>query len=129
MAVSTFFENLQHRIHYLEARKQVIDRNIINVDTPGYKEQDLNFKDLVKSTQSPSLKTTDPKHLGAIPLETLGGFEVVSEAIPLEISPNGNTVNLEEQHLKMAQTADEHELETRIYREGLAMHRAVLGKN
>ena len=129
MTVSTFFENLHHRIHYLESRKQVIDQNIINVDTPGYQEQDLSFKGHLKAAQSPSLLTTNPHHLSQKSPTTLEGFEVVTEQNPIEISPNGNTVNLEKQHLQMAQTADEHELATRIYRDGLAMHRAVLGKN
>lgn len=127
MTVANFFTDLQNRIQYLESRKQVIDLNIVNNDTPGYAAQDLSFKNRLQ--QSSALKTTHPNHLSSNTSGQVGGFEIVVEQDPLEVSPNGNTVSLEQEHLKMAQTADQHELMTRIYQEGLGMHRTAVGKN
>lgn len=48
------------------AKNQVISNNIANVNTPGYKRQDVKFESILKESikgQSFTLSKTHPKHL------------------------------------------------------------------
>ena len=70
-------------------RQSVVAANIANIDTPGYRTHDINFKqELDKALQNPEAPVTPQ------PLEVPGLLE----------RPDGNSVNLDREGLLLAQT-------------------------
>ena len=47
---------------------------------------------------------------------------------PYEVAPTGNSVVLEEQVLKVSETAGDHRLMTNLYRKHIAMFKMALGR-
>jgi flagellar basal-body rod protein FlgB len=78
--------------HYLDVtayRQGVVSGNIANIDTPGYRTQDINFKqELDKALQNPEAPVT-PR-----PQQVPGLLE----------RPDGNNVNIDREGLLLAQT-------------------------
>ena len=78
--------------HYLDVtayREGVVSGNIANIDTPGYRTQDINFKqELDKALQNPEAPVT-PR-----PQQVPGLLE----------RPDGNNVNIDREGLLLAQT-------------------------
>jgi flagellar basal-body rod protein FlgB len=66
-----------------------------------------------------------PSHSGG----TLGGGNAASQkAKPLEVKISGNTVSLDRELMKSADTAMDYQLVTNLYRKQLGMFRAVLSR-
>lgn len=87
-------------------RQQVIANNIANINTPGYKKQDVSFEEQLKyavdSKYNSNLKRTDPRHLPApstlssigINVKSLGGSSMRYD---------GNNVDIDEEMTKLAE--------------------------
>jgi flagellar basal-body rod protein FlgB len=62
------FHALERAISIAQQRNAVITSNISNLDTPGYKSKDINFKsELAKALETnhkTDLVRTDPRHIG-----------------------------------------------------------------
>ncbi|WP_017796665.1 flagellar basal body rod protein FlgB [Oceanobacillus kimchii] len=55
---------LQHSLDYSTAKNNAISNNISNVDTPGYKSQNVVFKDTLENTMATiDAKRTNDRHL------------------------------------------------------------------
>ncbi len=64
-------------------RQQAINNNIANVNTPGYKRQDVQFKDVLHnmvndSKKNNSLQTTHDKHMSGTSLKKDTDFKITS---------------------------------------------------
>ena len=102
---------------YASQRHAVIADNIANADTPDYKAKDLvDFHDVFKAAQDRG---------EAI----LPAFNPVEKGDPHAVSPNGNTVSLEEQMMKSAQTQNDHALALLMYRKSLSLVQMAVSKN
>jgi flagellar basal-body rod protein FlgB len=78
---------LESYLDVAEARQTLIASNMANIDTPGYKTQDLNFKQALAAAESGQ----DPY--------------VAQHAVNgLLARPDGNNVNLDRESFLMAQT-------------------------
>jgi len=83
---------------YFFRRSEVIQGNIANVDTPGYKPRDLIFeKELDRAL---SLKKTDPRHID--PQQPRSRFKVIDS--PDYSGYDGNRVNLDKELAKLAES-------------------------
>ncbi len=130
------FGVMRQRLDWLNQRQQVIAQNIANADTPDYRSNDLKafgFKDALRRSRAPSegfgTFITNEQHLfRKASAATLGKFQQVSAKSPYETLPNGNQVVLEEQMLKMNETAINHNLVTQIYKKNHNMFKAVIGR-
>lgn len=108
-------------------RSNIVARNIANADTPGFKARDLEeFSRSYRASAAPDeLRSTRARHLsdpfwsGGAPRQTVDSVAV---------SPNGNSVTLEDEMFKMAEVKREHEMSVSIYRAGLDIMRASIGK-
>lgn len=127
----TLIQAAIQKMHWHEERQKVLAANIANADTPGYKAQEiapLDFKELLGRTSSPlslSVATTDPKHFG------LGGAPSGQSAVKTSKSGHGasltgNSVDLEEQLLKMNENYTDHRLTTTIYQKNIEMLKTSL---
>ena len=125
------FKMMAAKMHWLEQRQRVLAQNVANADTPGYVPQELKELDFRKPTQNRSfrlqLATTSEAHIPNGIQKTAFGDEQKSKKV-YETSPTGNSVILEEQLIKVADTAADHQLMTNLYRKQLGMFRIALGR-
>lgn len=108
------------------ARRQiVVARNIANADTPEYQARDLEgFEDSYRPDTMDEMRTTRMRHIARPDWSPAGARET---PIKGGSSPNGNSVTLEEEMLKAAETKREHELSLGIYRSALDLFRTSIG--
>lgn len=105
-------------------RHLVVARNIANADTPGFKAADTaSFADSYRSAAQP-MRTTDPRHLAAPDWSPL----TRQTADETGVSPNGNSVSLEEEMLKAAEVKRGHDLSLGIYSSALDLMRTSIGR-
>ncbi len=100
---------LEKLIDFQYDRHTVLATNIANIDTPGYKGNDLRFSDELKkaasSKGSMSLKKTNEKHL---PLKTGELKGVTHRLVPSSGTVHrldGNTVDLDKKMAKLAENS------------------------
>jgi flagellar basal-body rod protein FlgB len=105
------------------ARLGVIARNVANADTPGYVTQDVaDFADVWRD--SGTMRATRPGHIGAA--SSSAGHDSFDSAG--HASPNGNSVSLEAEMVKMVETRQQSDMAMAIYRGTADVIRASLGR-
>jgi flagellar basal-body rod protein FlgB len=131
------FKAMMSRMSWLSERQQVLAQNVANADTPNFKPRDLtaqSFRDMIGgspggatggSTGPLQLAATQPNHL--TPTGGAPAFRAVVDR-SAETSPSGNGVSVEDQMLKVAETANQFQLTTNLYRRHIAMLKTVLGR-
>jgi flagellar basal-body rod protein FlgB len=126
------FENLQlTRMANAMARRAgdrmgVIAKNVANADTPDFKAMDLPTFAETYHDSGPRMRATRPEHIfagEATEPQKLLRFAKGADA------PNGNTVSLEQEMVKMADVRQDHEMALAIYRNTADILRASLGRN
>jgi len=125
------FRMMSAKLDWLESRQRVLAQNVANADTPGYISRDLEPIDFKKKfgreTFRLQLAVTDTKHIQSKIQQTAFGADKESRK-HYETSPTGNAVVLEEQLIKVADTAAAHRLATNLYRKNLNFFRVALGR-
>ena len=124
---------LKERMSWLSARQNVLAQNVANVDTPGYSARDLkpiNFEDILKGTTTPSqfqggMSTTDPRHI-AINAPGASGFNDYNSP-DVETNTNGNTVSLEQEMIRVADTQAEYQAASNLYAKAIDMMKLAIG--
>ena len=127
------FQVVRERMSFLESRQNAISENIAQADIPKYRARDVSDSDFARMIEhgeglGVQLAATNSKHLTGTRTNAAGAFRL-KDMPDREISPNGNTVVLEDQMMKLGQTQMSHQLATGIYRKAvdmlrLAIHRA-----
>ncbi|MEE8272751.1 MAG: flagellar basal body protein [Alphaproteobacteria bacterium] len=124
------FRLISQRMDWLNQRQSVLAENIANSDTPDYRPNDLApFKTHLAGAGGASLAptTTHAAHLG--PAAGQGGAAATEpQGDVYEVSPTGNEVVLEQQMLRVAETAMQHQLAINLYRKHVGMIRTALGR-
>lgn len=117
------FTLAERRLAWVSRRQELLAQNVANASTPGYQPRDLSPFAHALSQAAPSLSVTDPQHL-------VGGTATLSgRAIrPRERAPDGNAVSMEDQLVKVADTAGTQALVANLYRKYQGMFRTVLGR-
>ena len=118
------FRPAENRLNWVEQRQQVLAQNIANAYTPNFKARDLSPFQSSLAEQGVSLVRTDPAHLEPTESAAQG-----KEQPGRGKAPDGNTVAMEEQLGKVADTASTQELVTNLYHKYQGMFRTVLGRN
>jgi flagellar basal-body rod protein FlgB len=122
-------EAITRRMSWLGERQAVLAQNVANADTPGYTAQDVkqpSFAELVGAA-APRLPmtVTSPGHI--VPVHVGGPFKLQPQKTA-ERAPNGNSVQLEEQMMKISDTANDYALTTSLYRQQIGLLKAALGR-
>lgn len=112
---------------HTQARHIEVARNIANADTPGFRAHDLQpFAETYRQAEEGgTLHVSNARHLDA-PQWSPGGARVIEVAGP--VSPNGNSVSLEEEMVRAAEVKSSHDRSLTIYRSGLDLLRSSLGR-
>lgn len=96
---------LQRELDLRVARNQAIAANVANVDTPGYKAKDVDFKQvLLQSSEQLDLRKTDERHISL----GEGPSAIMTRESQATPRPDGNNVQMEEEMLKLAQNNIEY---------------------
>ena len=99
-------------------------QNIANADTPGYRAKDLpDFTETLRGAPG-GQRATRAGHLNG----QAGRPTLVSERRDA-VDPNGNTVSLELEMLESVEAKRRHDRALAIYRNGLSVLRASLGRS
>lgn len=136
----TVMKALTQKMSWLEQNQKVLAENIANADTPGYAARELkpiDFKSMLQATTSripiartgdgataavsTGVKATNPLHMstGGTTSAQLPKNEKSREIY--EAAPDGNSVILEEQLLKMNESFADHRLITNLYQKNIDM--------
>ena len=82
-------------------RETVIGNNIANVDTPGYKRQDVAFEDVLKRELKRSKYDTLQKAVDNVPLNKLEGSTYTDYA-SYSYRLDGNNVDIDTENVELA---------------------------
>jgi flagellar basal-body rod protein FlgB len=86
-------------------RMDVLANNLANVDTPGYKARDIDFRAALAAAGSVeggvSMTTTDSKHIAVN--ATSDGGAALKYRVPLAPSLDGNTVDSQQEQAAFAE--------------------------
>ena len=108
------------------SRQAVVAQNIANADTPGFRALQVpSFSEAVKNSGVGTMKMTRSNHLHGDTKAAVVARVTESAAEP---SPNGNSVSIEDEMLHSVEVTREHSRALAIYRHGLTVIRATLGR-
>ena len=123
------FAMLRQRMTWLHQRQDVLSENVANADTPNYVARDLkplDFEQTLNSTANGTpLVTTNLRHIALTP-NRMGKFED-HEAPDQESSPNGNSVALEAEMVKVSDTQAQFQAAANIYAKAMSMMKEAIG--
>lgn len=125
------FKLMTRKMNWLSQRQQVLSQNVANADTPGYKAFDLEpmaFQgEMARAGAALRPAVTNSKHLTGT-LDRGGSSRADDDGEQYELAPSGNAVVLEDQMMKVADTAMDHQLVSNLYRKHVAMIKTALGR-
>lgn len=123
---------ISQRMSWLTERQRVIAQNVANADTPGYQARDLRQLDFGRMLSSLRQRlapaATDGNHLAPSGSSGSASGAMQERPRPFETTLSGNTVSLEREMTKAADSAVDYQLVTNIYRRQLDMLRTVVGR-
>jgi flagellar basal-body rod protein FlgB len=101
----------------LSQRQQIIASNLANIDTPGYRTKDISFYATMQELlpdNSMELQTSRPEHAGE-------WIPVSPQAQALEVQgllsrPDQNNVDLDQEMLKLSETAFGYSIMSQLIR-------------
>ncbi len=124
------FSLISQRMGWLTDRQKILAENVANADTPGYIARDLKPVDFAALANAAGRglqqSVTDPRHIGA----SAGSAtrSPVTEDKKAEATLSGNTVSVEQEMMKVADTALDYQLVTTLYRKQVGLIKAVIGR-
>lgn len=122
-------EMLKTRMHFHQARQKVLAENVANADTPGFKPQEIREPTFDRGGRatggSLGVSRTDPAHLTLTAARP--GIEE-KNAQRFETRPSGNSVNLEDEMLKVAQNQSDYQLAASLYQKSMQMLKTAIGR-
>jgi flagellar basal-body rod protein FlgB len=124
---------LRDRMAWLNQRQDVLTQNVANVDTPGFVARDLkplDFAQTLRQAASPlksagQLTVTDPRHI-SISSKSSTAFEDY-QVRDAEANPNGNSVSLEQEMIKVSDTESQFQAATNLYAKTMTMMKTAIG--
>ena len=126
---------LKGRLQYLNKRQNVISENVANADVAGFTPKDIkapSFDQLVGNSRGPGIVTlsvTDPGHIGSAGSSSSDALQMKAVDSPdSETTMNGNSVVLEEEMLKMAESRMDYDAAISLYQHSLNMLKTAVRK-
>lgn len=106
----TRFENLlgihEQALGLRSKRMDVLSQNLANINTPGFKARDVDFRQVLADTVSPRAVTTHSRHEALLPTRNNDGMMF---RVPLNTSADGNTVEPTVEQAQFGQAAAQYE--------------------
>lgn len=130
---------ITREMKHLAERQRVIAQNIANSETVGFKAREVtapDFADLLAAQGggAPRTRVARPQVAITSNMAALGarapriGSRIVVDAAVSEIKPDGNSVTLEDQLLKMGKIQADFATMTNLYRKQQGLLKTALGR-
>lgn len=119
------FALADQRLAWVDARQSLLAQNIANADTPKWLARDLQPFTAALQQANVTLVRTDAAHLA--PPEGAGSTFGADAAVS-ERSPDGNSVTLDKELAKVADTDAAHELVMNLTKTYLGLVRTAIGR-
>ncbi|WP_428485260.1 flagellar basal body rod protein FlgB [Rhodopila sp.] len=121
------FDLAEKRLAWTAQRQTVLATNIANVNTPGFEGRDVaSFAQVLSGSASMAPVQTQPGHMaGTAPT----GLASLITDPPKARALDGNTVTLDEQLTKVADTETTQSLVTSIWKKYMGMFNTALGRS
>ncbi len=125
------FVVLRENMSWLTNRQRVLAENVANADTPGFRARDIarpDFHAMLREAShgaSGSMQRSHGRHMSISEARSAGGFRI-EDAPDSASSPNGNTVVLEDQMMRVAETQMNHQAAVNLYQKSLAILRMAI---
>jgi flagellar basal-body rod protein FlgB len=117
------FALADRRLAWVATRQSLLAQNIANTDTPGWQARDVAPFATALGSAGMNLAQTVPGHFTGT---AAGSAAVVVNAA--EHAPDGNSVALDKELAKIADTDSAHEVATGLTKKYLAMFRIAIGR-
>ncbi len=126
----TLFQMMQRKMAYLSQRQATLSQNVANADTPRYQAMDVkapNFAAMMADLDGKSLPMarTHPDHM--VPGMVNGSGKRYEDTGVFEKTKMQNTITLDEQMLKINETAQDYAATTGLYRKMNQLMRIAAG--
>ena len=128
--MDTTMKTLASSLNLRQMRNEIIASNIANAETPGYRAKRLDFEEALQRAididRTQSMKVSDKNHynIGG------GGFNNLKPSYYDDpngvVSENGNTVNRDDEMVKMAENKLMHDASIQLLKKKLGMMKYVL---
>ncbi|MPL60956.1 hypothetical protein SDC9_06521 [bioreactor metagenome] len=106
-------------------RQNAVAQNVANADTPGYRALDVpSFAETYQDERTTPMRATRAGHLGAANKVNVA---MAPDPDAAAMSPDGNSVSLEDEMVKSAEVQRSHNLALAVYRSSLDILRTSLG--
>jgi len=100
-------------------RNELIASNIANIDTPGFKGKDIDFKSVLsESLNDIEMKISDPRHINSNGSSGQNAISVVEN--PNSGRADGNNVNIESEMLKLTENNIQYNISVHLVAKKLA---------
>ena len=114
---------IKGRLTWLDERQRVIAENVANADTPGYVGRDLNQPtDFAAALRGGGVRMSRTSAMHIAPAGSATRFEA-HKAPDSETTLDGNSVVVEEQMLKMAESRMAYDAAIGLYQKSMQMLR------
>jgi len=125
------FSAMKQKMSWHQTRQSLLAENVANAETPGYRGRDLkdfSFEKQLSQFSSAQIttQTTNSKHL-QISMSSGGGFGVYTSN-GFEVTPEGNSVTLEDEMMKVTANQLDYQMVTTLYKRSLGVFRTALGR-
>ena len=121
------FDMAEKRLEWTAQRQSVLAANIANANTPAFQARDVqSFENALAGFGSIEPARTNPVHLaGTLPTSLAS----LTTHPPTARSLDGNSVSLDEQLTKVADTETTQALVTTIWKKYVGMFKTALGRS
>lgn len=126
----TLFKMARQKMSWLGQRQAVLAQNIANANTPNYRSKELETLDFgreLKQLAPVRMAATAGRHLAGTSTPPEYRVDKVKLRDVYEVNPDGNSVVMEEQLMKLSDNQMQYQLATNIYQKQLKMLRMALG--
>jgi flagellar basal-body rod protein FlgB len=124
------FSMLRTRMNWHQERQRLLAENVANADTPGYRPRDLAPLDFGRQVQQVSgqlqLALTSPAHLAGG--GAAGSGFAAERSGKYDVRPTGNSVNLEDEMIKVAANQMDHQAAISLYSRSMGLLKTAIGK-
>ena len=121
---------LKTRMSWLNQRQDVLSQNVANADTPGFVARDLkplDFSSMLSHQAGPlaTMKVTDPRHISINPKSSSSFSDFATHDV--ESNPNGNSVSLEQEMIKVSDTQAQFQAAANLYAKAMTLMKTAIG--
>ncbi len=123
MATPPVMQQLETFLSLTNRRQTVIASNMANIDTPGYRTEDVDFgREMQRAMQAGSGVTGEDA--------TQGSLHVAVHAVPgLLERPDGNNVNMDRESTLLAESQLQYQVATQLLKQRFHQMLAAINSN